>query len=219
MTQQTIEFSHMPSGARGSMAMHHATIGLSLCEGRVPGLHDVPGVRVRPVRPADADTIQEFVRRLSLNSRRSRFFATITELAPETLARFTESAGRGSVLLAEAHDGKTWCMVALAQYALCDGGDDTCEIALVVADEWQQRGLGRALTEILVQSARDARCVRAVADVLCDNEAMLALGRACDFTLERSPFDATMVRLARDLRIFCRSIRPGLPRQVRRGPD
>ena len=142
MTQQTIEFSHMPSGARGSMAMHHATIGLSLCEGRVPGLHDVPGVRVRPVRPADADTIQEFVRRLSLNSRRSRFFATITELAPATLARFTESTGRGFVLLAEAHDGKTWCMVALAQYALCDGGDDTCEIALVVADAWQQRGLG-----------------------------------------------------------------------------
>ena len=115
-------------------------------------------VRVRPVQPADAETIQEFVRALSDASRRLRFFAPIRELAPATLARLTESTSRRDrVLLAEAHDGKKWCMVALAQYAL---GDDagTRDLALVVADAWQGQGLGRALMGMLIQSAHDAPC-------------------------------------------------------------
>jgi acetyltransferase len=156
---------------------------------------------VRPVRAADVETIQEFVRRLSVNTRRLRFFAAIRELAPAMLARLTESAGHGRVLLAEARDADGWLMVAMAQYAL-GHGDRICELALVVADAWQRLGLGRALMEMLIQSARDARCVRAVVDVLRDNEAMLALGRAFDFAVVRSPYDATMLRLERDLQDY-----------------
>jgi acetyltransferase len=164
-------------------------------------------VRVRLVRPADAEAIQEFVRALSDASRRLRFFAPIRELAPATLARLTESTSRRDrVLLAEAHDGEMWRMVALAQYAQ---GDDarTRDLALVVADAWQGQGLGRALMGMLIQSAHDARCARVVADVLRGNEAMLALGLAYDFTVARSPHDSTMLRLARDLQ----SIRPTAP--------
>jgi len=163
-------------------------------------LRDGRTVRVRPVRPADAEAIQEFVRALSDASRRLRFFAPIRELAPATLARLTESTvRRDRVLLAEAHDGKKWCMVALAQYAL---GEDagTRDLALVVADAWQGQGLGRALMGMLIQSAHDACCARVVADVLRGNEVMLALGLAFDFTVVRSPHDSTMLRLVRDLR-------------------
>lgn len=170
-------------------------------------LRDGRTVRVRPVRPADAGAIQEFVRALSDASRRLRFFAPIRELAPATLARLTESTSRRDrVLLAEAHDGEKWCMVALAEYAL---GDDagTRDLALVVADAWQGRGIGRALMGMLIQSAHEARCARVVADVLRDNEAMLALGLAYDFTVARSPHDLTMLRLVRDLR----SLLPTVP--------
>jgi len=163
-------------------------------------LRDGRTIRVRPVRPADAEAIQEFVRALSDASRRLRFFAPIRELAPAALARLTESTSRRDrVLLAEAHDGEEWCMVALAQYAL---GDDveTRDLALVVADAWQGRGIGRALMGMLIQSAHDAGCARVVADVLRDNQAMLALGLAYDFTVARSPHDSTMLRLVRDLR-------------------
>ena len=163
-------------------------------------LRDGRTIRARPVRPADAEAIQEFVRALSDASRRLRFFAPIRELAPATLARLTESTvRRDRVLLAEAHDGKKWCMVALAQHAL---GDDAGarDLALVVADAWQGKGLGRALMGMLIQSAHDACCVRVVADVLRGNEVMLALGLAFDFTVVRSPHDSTMLRLVRDLR-------------------
>jgi len=116
------------------------------------------------------------------------------------LARLVEYAcRRGLVLLAEVHDGKTWCTVALAEYAAGDDAE-TCELGLVVADAWQRLGLGRVLIGILMQRARDARWVRIVADVLRDNEAMLALGCAHDFAVASSPYGATMLRLERDLR-------------------
>lgn len=211
-----------PVGAGGSLAMDRDPIGSMLCEGVALGLPNGRSVRVRPVRPADAEAIQEFVRGLSDTSRRLRFFAPIRELAPAMLARLTESAGRrGRVLLAEAHDGETWGMVALAQYALGDD-DGTCDLALVVADAWQGLGLGRALMEMLIQSARDARCVRVVADVLRENKAMLTLGLACDFAVARSPHDLTMHRLVRDLQGLLPTVPPtemawsaSLPRPAR----
>ena len=171
--------------------------GLMAREGTALRLHNGQSIRVRLVRAADAETIQEFVRRLSGTSRRLRFLSPIRELTPAMLAHLTQSAERGRVFLAEAHDGETSCMVALAQYAPGDD-DGTCELALVVADAWQGMGLGRVLMEMLIESARGARFVRAVADVLHDNEGMLALGSACDFSVARSPYDATMLRLVRD---------------------
>lgn len=180
--------------------MDRVPISLTFHGGAALRLRSGLDVRVRPAGPADAEAIQAFVRRLSDTSRRLRFFATIRELAPAMLARLTDSAGRpGLVLLAEANDGETCSTVALAQYAP-DEDDGACDLALVVADAWQGLGLGRALMGLLIQSARDARCVRAVVDVLRDNEAMLALARACEFAAVPSPLGATALRLVRDLR-------------------
>jgi acetyltransferase len=195
MSHQVVEIAGSPV----SLAMDCATIRSEPCEGTYLRLRNERSVRVRPVRPADAETIQEFVRRLSITSRRLRFHMAIRELAPAMLARLTEPTGRGHVLRAETYGGETWCMVAMAQYAPGDDDTETCELALVVADAWQRLGLGSSLLEMLIQSARDARYARAVADVLHDNEAMLALGRAYNFTAVRSPHGATMLRLVRDL--------------------
>lgn len=179
--------------------MDRAPISLMRHEVAALRLRSGPSVRVRPVGPADTESIQAFVRRLSDTSRRLRFFAAIRELAPAMLARLTESAGRpGLVLLAEAHDGETCSVVALAQCA--QGEDDgACDLALVVADAWQGLGLGRALMGLLIQSARNAGNARAVVDVLRDNEAMVGLARACEFAVVPSPLGATALRLVRDL--------------------
>ena len=132
MSHQIVEIARSPV----SIAIDRAPIGLMPCERTRLTLRNERSVRVRPVRPADAETIQEFVRRLSVTSRRLRFFSPIRDLTPAMLVYLTESAGGGQVLLAEAHDGETWCVVALAQYALGDD-DGTCELAFVVADAWQ----------------------------------------------------------------------------------
>jgi GNAT superfamily N-acetyltransferase len=184
----------------GSAATDHARSASTPREGAVLRLRNGRSVRVRPAGPADAEAIQDFVRRLSDASRRLRFCAPVRELTPAMLKRLTEYADRrGLVLLAEVHDGRTWCIVALAEHAAGDD-DGTCELALVVADAWQRVGLGHGLMGLLIQKAREARWVRIVADVLRENEAMLALGRAHDFALARSPHGSTMLRIERELR-------------------
>lgn len=198
MNHQIVDIARSPVGTGSSRVMDRTPIGSTAYESAALQLRSERSVRVRPVRPIDAETIQEFVRRLSVTSRTLRYFAPIRELVPTMLGRLTRSAGRGRVLIAEAQDGGTSRMVALAECA--EGDDDgTCELALVVADAWQHLGLGRALMGMLIQSARDACFVRAVADVLCGNDGMFALGRTFDFAVARSPHDATMRRLVRDL--------------------
>jgi acetyltransferase len=159
-------------------------------------VHVLPNAQrvcVRPARPADAPGIQDFVRRLSADTRRARFFAPIRELAPAELARL--SGGGGSVFVAETPDGS---IVALADSA---AGDDagSCEVGVVVADAWQGQGLGRLLMDRLLQCARAAGIERAIVDVLCGNDAMVALARAHDFAAARNAHDWTMHRLVLEL--------------------
>jgi len=158
-------------------------------------LHGGQTVHVRPVRPADAEAVQSLVRGLSDTARRLRFFAPIRELNPSALKRLTHADGRlDRVLIALAqHDGAER-IVALAQYA--DSGDQRCDLALVIADDWQGLGLGRLLMDILIETARDAGFTRAEGDVLRGNNAMLGLARAFGFALRHSPLDATMFRIA-----------------------
>jgi acetyltransferase len=166
-------------------------------------------VGVRPVRPTDAEDMQAFVRGLSESSRYMRFFAPVRELTPVMLGRLTApDGGNGRVVIALSDDGEARRIVAVAQYAFhesaagqstvaSDGA--TCDLALVVADDWQGVGLGTLLLEMLLESARDEGFKRAVGDVLRDNEAMLRLARASGFTVRHSPIDGTMFRVARSL--------------------
>jgi len=89
--------------------------------------------------------------------------------------------------------------LAPAAYA---AGEDagSCEVALVVADAWQGRGLGYLLMDRLLQSARAAGIERAIVDILCGNDAMLAVARRYDFAAARSPHGSTMRRLVLELR-------------------
>ncbi|HEX6296389.1 MAG TPA: GNAT family N-acetyltransferase, partial [Burkholderiales bacterium] len=104
-------------------------------------------VFVAPLRSQEAAAVQDFVRRLSLQSRRERFFAPVSELSPDALARVISSPG---LSVAAWHGGR---IVALAQYAR---GAAEAEFAVVVADDWRGQGLGEALLGLLVSDARRA---------------------------------------------------------------
>jgi acetyltransferase len=178
------------------MTMDQSTIETASGAERPRRTGNSRGVRVRHVRPTDGAAIQAFVRGLSDESRQFRFFAPIRELAPGVLKRLTHPARELDRVLVALADGAGECrIVALAQYAVEDG--ETGELALVVADEWQGRGLGRFLLEELIESARDAGMTQFVGDVLRGNEAMLGLARAFGFEVRHSPHDATMFRVRR----------------------
>jgi acetyltransferase len=73
--------------------------------------------------------------------------------------------------------------VGVARYVKDESAPGEAEFAIVVADDWQGRGLGGKLLASLLTAARANGVRRAVATTLSSNEGMLGLARRLGFTL------------------------------------
>jgi len=146
-------------------------------------LDDGTEVTARPICPEDAELEQEFVRRLSEETKRFRFLATVRELTPEMVRRFTclDPERELALIALVTLDGRE-VEVAVARYAALPGGTD-CEFAIVVADEWQGRRIAQRLLTELMRRARARGLRRIVGEVLADNARMLDLMRRLAFTI------------------------------------
>jgi acetyltransferase len=143
----------------------------------------VDGVELvlRPIRPEDAQLELEFVEAMSPESRRMRFQSGLRTLSPAMLARFTQiDYDREMALVATIGTGEEERQVAVARYvALADA--QSCEYAVVVADDWHGRGLGRVMMERIIAVARRAGLRTMSGWVVTGNTGMLRLCRKLGF--------------------------------------
>jgi RimJ/RimL family protein N-acetyltransferase len=139
-------------------------------------LDDGTPVLLRPIRPADAPLLQAGLRRLSERTRYFRFHGPRGEFTPEELRFLTEVDGEthfALVAIAErSHEG-------LAVGRFCRGGAPAgeAEIALVVADAVQGKGLGQLLLTRLREAALERNVKRFTGMVLEENRSMRGLLR------------------------------------------
>ncbi len=158
-----------------------------------------PRVTIRPIRPEDAEMEQAFVKGLSTESRYFRFMDTLRELTPLMLVRFTQiDYDREMAFVATVHEEGRETEVAVARYVANPDGE-SCEYAIVVADGWQGRGLGRRLMEQLIGVARARGLRLMVGHVLAENRGMLALAQKLGFVVGDSAEGATVKRVALSL--------------------
>lgn len=150
-------------------------------------------VLLRPVAAGDAGRVQSFVRALSPQSRRSRFFCGLTELPHHVLLRLTQpDYPKDSGLLALAGGPDDRSVVGMAQYA--SDGPGRAEFSVAVADAWQRQGLGARLIQALVHQASIAGVETLCAVMFAENRAMLALAEQLGFRAAGSPeFDLVQV--------------------------
>ena len=141
-------------------------------------LRDGARLPVRPMRPEDVELELAFFRGLSERSRYQRFMQQLSELPPRLLARFTQLDYDRELALVALDEGR---FVSVGRYAPNPDGT-TAEFALTVADEWQGKGIGRALLERLCSSARDAGYAALYGNILADNHDMLHLAARLGFT-------------------------------------
>ncbi|CAN5852168.1 bifunctional GNAT family N-acetyltransferase/acetate--CoA ligase family protein [soil metagenome] len=135
-------------------------------------LRDGRPVRLRPVRPSDAERLVSFYGRVSEESKYLRFFAPYPRLSDRDVERFTTvDHDRRVALVAVLGDD----IIGVARYEAED--DEQAEVAFLVEDAHQGRGLAQLLLEHLAQAARDRGLRRFVADVLPDNRAMIQVFR------------------------------------------
>lgn len=131
-------------------------------------LRDGRTAHLRPIRPADADGLVEFYELVSDQSKYFRFFAPMPQLSERDLHRFTHVDHRSRVafVLTVAEQ-----IIAVASYERLDTGD--AEVAFLVQDAHQGRGIGQLMLEHLAQAARERGVHRFVAEVLPENQRML----------------------------------------------
>jgi RimJ/RimL family protein N-acetyltransferase len=145
-------------------------------------LPDGARVRIRPIRPEDDSRLVDFHERLSRHTAYQRFF-TVMKRLPPNWAHFLANVDyrRRLALVVEHEPGE---LVAVARYEPTDR-DDTVEIAFVVQDGWQNRGLGTVLLGNLLEAAEARGIRRFCAYVLADNTRMLDLLLRFTDVLER----------------------------------
>jgi len=147
---------------------------------------------IRVIDAGDFDLEKAFIEGLSLQTGYRRLLSPRMPQADE-IARFTNiDRAREMAWIAVAGEpgGETMCGVA--RYVRTG---DEAEWAIVVADAWQGRGVGRKLLGKLVDSARGAG-IRVLSDVaFSTNTGMHALAMRLGFTLRPEPGDATLTRM------------------------
>jgi acetyltransferase len=160
---------------------------------------ELPGggaVRVRPIRPEDAEMEASFVRNLSDHARHFRFGTALKELTREMLVRFTQiDYDRELALLVLTDQGDRETEVAVARYARTD--PDSADVAIVVADAWQGKGLGRRLLVRLLDIARSRGIRRFEGEMLSENLPIRNLLASMGFSFRRDPEGGDIVLFER----------------------
>lgn len=155
-------------------------------------LHDGTVATVRPILPQDAPLEAALVDGLSSESRYARFLVGGGHLSDEMLAAYTQVDYVNHLALvvsvADA-DGAGERLIADGRFVLQDG---VAEFALLVADAWQGKGVGRRLFAMLVRAARAAGAREVFGEVLSMNRRMIALARDAGFHVASVPGDATV---------------------------
>ena len=157
-------------------------------------LRDATLVRMRPIRADDASRLVALYDRLSSDTRYHRFFSAMRRLPPDW-ARFLANVDHHSrlALVVEA-PGDPETLIAVARYEPTDE-PDTAEVAFVVQDGWQDRGLGTILFAELLAAAELNGMRRFRAWVLADNRRMLDLiarfGQVCRRAVEQGVVELT----------------------------
>jgi RimJ/RimL family protein N-acetyltransferase len=142
-------------------------------------LRDGTALRLRPIRPDDAPRLVEYYARLSEHTAYHRFFTVMKRLPPDWARLLaTVDYRRRLALVAERGSRQAPELIAVARYEPTEL-PDTAEVAFVVQDGWQGKGLGTILLRELLDAAAARGIRRFRAFVLADNARMLELLRRC----------------------------------------
>src|SRR5450759_3969741 len=133
------------------------------------------GVEVlfRPVRISDEPSLKDFFYSLSDNSMYTRFISFRQDMPHERLQEFVIiDYTRKMAILAVVQDGEQEVIAGLGQYTINED-EHTSDIAFVVRDAYQNRGIGTELLSYLTQLAKRQGLLGFTAEVLVENQPML----------------------------------------------
>ncbi|HEY8479156.1 MAG TPA: GNAT family N-acetyltransferase [Spirillospora sp.] len=158
-------------------------------------LSDGGTAHLRPIRPDDARILRDFHGRLSPESIYYRFFSPRPHLSDRDVEHFTtvDYDNRAALIATIGEE-----MVAVVRYDRLSDRPETAEVAFLVEDAHQGRGLGPVLLEHIAAAARERGVRRFVASVLPENRRMTRIFREAGYRAEQR-FEDGVIELVLDL--------------------
>jgi acyl-CoA hydrolase/predicted N-acetyltransferase YhbS len=155
-------------------------------------LRDGTRLTLRPIRPVDERNVQELFHNLSDRDRYFRFFSSIQALPHREAQKLCHSNFRDEVaIVASLERGKGEVVVGSGQF-LVNQRKNLADIAVMVRQDYQNRGVGTALLKHLIRLARRQGIRGLNAQVLPGNHAMLHLIKKSGFPVHTELADGAL---------------------------
>ena len=165
---------------------------------RYDTLRDGTQIFFRPVRPADEPALSEMLYSLSTESVHTRYFTHTMTFPHKDVQRLTNIDYQQDLAIVGVVPGPAGeQIVAISQYFL-DPGTGSAEVAFIVQDEWQKRGMGSFLLDYVAQIARRRGVKSFCATVLPTNKRMLAVFENSGYDVQ-TDFDGDTYSIRYDL--------------------
>ena len=140
---------------------------------------------LRPVKISDEPLLKDFFYSLSDQSLYRRFMSLRKDMPHERLQEFVIiDYTREMVILACLKEGELEKIVGMGQYFINEN-DHSAEVALVIRDDYQNKGIGRELLSYLTYLAKREGLLGFTAEVLVENRPMLHLIETMGFDIQR----------------------------------
>jgi len=146
-------------------------------------------VTIRPIRLTDIAMEKEFIHRLSPETKHFRFLAGVRELPAQELAGLCDVDLKHSMAFVATvrQDGRE-VEIGVSRYAP-NSHWDVREVAVTVADEWQDKGLSASLMIQLIRAAKTQGIKQLYSVNLSNDTAMSALAKELGMSSIRDPCD------------------------------
>jgi len=144
-------------------------------------LRDGHTAHLRPISGDDAELLVEFYAQVSAESKYMRFFAPMPTLSDRDVKRFTHVDHQDRVAFVLTVAQKIIAVGRFDRITGPDGQGDDAEVAFLVQDAHQGRGIAQLLLEHLAQAGRERGIKKFVAEVLPENQRMIQIFREAGY--------------------------------------
>jgi acetyltransferase len=158
-------------------------------------LSDGTEVILRPIRPEDEPLEREMLTTLSEETLRGRFFKVIKKITHEMLIRFCNiDYDREMAIVAETREGEKRRIIGIGR-VIIEPDFRNGEFAVVVHDDYQGKGLGYKLVDMLIGIAQEKGLEELYGIVLTDNKRMIMICEELGFAIKHLPGGISRVEL------------------------
>jgi len=144
-------------------------------------------VFVRPIRPEDEPLIHQFLRHVTSQDLRLRFFAPMKQFTHEFIARLTQ-LDYARAMAFVAFDEATHEMIGVVRIH-SDSIYESAEYAILLRSDLKGRGLGWAMMQLIIEYAKSEGLKAISGEVLQENTVMLEMCRDLGFEVKTDPVE------------------------------